>query len=506
MRVIKLFLLIFLAGWVFFVGGVAPLAQTVVLTQAAVKITDPVKLSLAAGYKATFTCSSYFNAGRSVDQINGDELHRIYPDYREALAMLPDAIIDEDAKTVSVRYLDSMPPRIAKWRGRNGCMQLPTGYSFERDTVSTYPVVEFPAKGEAREAFDLTFGQLADRKALKRLAWPQGDKTKGRLFTKTRAGRNLNGQIAKAFDRSTYGEATETTAVLVVRDGRIIAERYRDGFNMYTPQRTWSVAKSIGASVFGVAIEQNMIALSDKANLKRWSSPGDVRGEITLENLLHMSSGLDASPAGNRTDDIYFGGGRVVDHAQTRRLVAEPNTRWYYANNDTMLLMRALREKIANDEVFWRLPFSGLMDKIGMHHTFPETDWNGDFIFSSQVYTTARDLARLGLLYLNDGVWNDERLLPKGWVEYVATAADQQPPNRRDGSRRFGYGAQFWLLGGFSGLPDDTYAALGNRGQHLVIIPSRSLLIIRRGFDDNGGRQFNIADFASDVVKALDAQ
>ena len=138
-----------------------------------------------------------------------------------------------------------------------------------------------------------------------------------------------------------------------------------------------------------------------------------------------------------------------------------------------------------------------------MTRTFPETDGNGDFILSSQVWTTARDLARLGLLYLNDGVWEGTRILPEGWAEYVTTPAPDQPRPRADRTPRPGYGAQFWLFDESWGLPDGTYAAMGNRGQYLVIVPERNILVIRRGFDDNAGARFDIARFASDIVGVL---
>jgi CubicO group peptidase (beta-lactamase class C family) len=251
--------------------------------------------------------------------------------------------------------------------------------------------------------------------------------------------------------------------------------------------------------VIGAAVHDGIIAIDEPAGLKAWSSPGDPRGEITLENLLHMASGLTSPTAGNRTDDIYFGGGRVVDHAVTNRLAAEPGTRWRYANNDTMLAMRALRERMNNDRKFLEYPFREILFPLGMDRTFLETDWNGDFVMSSQVWTTARDLARLGLLYLNDGVWNGKRILPEGWAAYVAAPAPEQPERGPDGP---GYGAQFWLYGERHGLPEGSYAALGNRGQFLMIIPSRDVVIIRRGFDDGGG--FDIARFSADVLAALE--
>lgn len=432
---------------------------------------DPAHLSLVAGYKAAFTCSAHFNAGRSVDQIAGDELTRIYRGYREAMATLPDAVIDEDAKTVSVAYADDVPPRIAAWRPYLGCVQAPTLAG--DDALDHMPQII----------------ALRDRAAPSPL--PERLSESGALLS----------QVDAAFDRATYGEGTETTAIVVVQDGAIVAEAYRDGFDAATPQRTWSVAKSIAATIIGAAVHDGLINVDEPAGLARWSSPGDPRAAITLGHLLHMSSGLTSSAAGNRTDDVYFGGGRVVDHTIGHRLVAAPGARWRYANNDTMIAMRALRERMNDDEKFLEYPFTALLGPLGMAHTFLETDWNGDFILSSQVWTTARDLARIGQLYLNGGVWEGERILPADWAEYVATPSPDQPRDRREGENRPGYGAQFWLYGERHGLPPGTYAARGNRGQFLVIVPERNVLIVRRGFDDGGG--FDIARFSADVLASL---
>ncbi|GJL93361.1 serine hydrolase domain-containing protein [Hyphococcus sp.] len=439
---------------------------------------DPAHLSLVAGYKAAFTCSAHFNAGRSIEQIAGDELNRIYPDYRKAITALPDAVIDEDRKTVSVSYDGGA--RIAAWRPFLGCTQWPSG-------ATEFPVPKVNLKSPASEA-----GAL----------WPMGERT-GVVLADQPYGFNLAGIVADAFDRKTYGDGTETTAVLVVMNGEIVAEKYRDGFDANTPQRTWSVAKSIAATVIGAAVQDGLIAVDGPAGLKTWSSPGDPRGAITVENLLQMGSGLTSPTAGNRTDDVYFGGGRVVDHAITNRLVAEPGTVWRYANNDTMTVMRALHERMKSDRKFLEYPFRKILQPLGMDHTFLETDWNGDFIMSSQVWTTARDLARIGLLYLNDGVWEGKRILPKGWAEYVSTPAPAQPPlERATGEQLPGYGAQFWLYGERHGLPEGSYAARGNRGQYLMIIPARKIVIVRRGFDDGGG--FNLDQFSADILAALE--
>lgn len=434
---------------------------------------DPAHLSLVAGYKAAFTCSAHFNAGRSVNEIARDELSNIYESYREAMAKLPAARIDEENKTVSVAYAEGAPPRVAAWRPLLGCAQLPSG-------------ADISAAGRLPRL-------SLDRPSLNsRSEWPVGERVA------IEPDPALDAVVAAAFDGASYGEKTETTAVVVVKDGRLVAEKYRAGFGPDIPQRTWSVAKSIAATIIGAAVRQGLLAPNEPAGLVQWSAPGDPRAAITIENLLHMSSGLTSPTAGNRTDDVYFGGGRVVDHAITNRLVAAPGTRWRYANNDTMAAIRALRERIGDDDAFWRFPFETLLFPLGMNRTFLETDWNGDFVLSSQVWTTARDLARLGLLYLNDGVWNGARILPEGWASYVATPAAAQPPKGRPG-----YGAQFWLFGPRHGLPEGSYAAMGNRGQYVMIVPERGVVIVRRGFDESPTVSFDIARFSADILAAL---
>ena len=442
-----------------------------VATGAAAQTDELALKSLVAGYKAAFTCSAHFNAGRDVDEIAGDELHRIYRGYRETMAGLPDAIVDEDKKRVSVSFSDAYPPRVAQWRPHLGCVQAP--FNMSEDDIEDLPTV----------------------------AIKQNRKLPAPIPENLSSDENLLTIVENGFDRSTYGEGTETTAVIVVKDGAIIAEQYREGFDAQTPQRTWSVAKSIAATIIGAAVEDGHIDVDDRAKLDVWSSDGDPRQAVTIESLLHMSSGLTSRYAGNRTDDVYFGSGRVVDHAITNRLVAEPGTRWRYANNDTMIMMRALRERIDDDKDYLKYPFEALLHPLGMNRTFLETDWNGDFILSSQVWTTARDLTRMGLLYLNDGVWEGERILPEDWAAYVAAPSPDQPRPRADGAPRPGYGAHFWLYDENWGLPDGAYAARGNRGQFLVIVPARNVLVVRRGFDDGGG--FDVERFTSDILGAL---
>ena len=433
----------------------------------------------AAGYKAAFTCSAVFNAGKTPAQIDQHELTGIYPEY-QALVDKLQASIDTTNKRVSVAYESSLPPRYAVWRQHLGCVQLPPGAGL--DKVAYVPKLDLD---KPKGNIDAPWQTIAP------LNGASGNKALDAVIQSAFRGDNFN---------SEFGKDAFTSAILIATPDTIVAEHYIEGYTPRTSQRTWSVAKSITATVIGAAVQQGLIDVKKPAAIYAWQNPIDPRKQITLENLLHMSSGLDSERAGSRTDRLYVGGGTVVDTALVNSLEQAPNTRWKYANNDTLLAMRSLRETLSNDKLFHKFPFTEVLYKIGMLDTYLETDWNGDFIMSSQVWTTSRDMARLGILYLNNGVWDGERILPSNWASYVATPAPQQP---RAG--RTGYGAQFWLYNERSpNVPNDAYAAQGNRGQYLMIIPSRNLLIIRRGYDPASGTGFDLGKFTEAVLQAMD--
>lgn len=444
-------------------------------TSALAQTSEPKRqdIALAAGYKAMFTCSALFNGQKTAEQIAEGELANIYPDYTAAMAATGDAIIDATKKTVSVTFATDMPPRISAWREHLGCTALPQGA--DESFIKNLPRVKL--KTPKRDMADVN--------------WPMGDRLTNAPFPADIDKAALQTVINDAFGDRFKGN---TTATLIIQNGRIVGEKYKEGWDKHTSQRTWSVAKSIGASIIGAAVEDGIINVKDKTGLEVWSRKDDPRAEITIENLLHMASGLHSDPeprkSGNRTDQVYFGGGLMAQQATRNPLEAPAGSRFKYANNDTMLAMRALREAMGNDQKYHTYPFKALLHQIGMYHTVPEMDWGGDFILSSQVWTTSRDLGRLGLLYLNDGVWpydgKDKRILAENWAQYVAAPAPAQPANRlgaRASEARRGYGAQFWRYENHPSVPNDTYAALGNRGQFLIIIPSRDTVIVRRGHD-----------------------
>lgn len=223
---------------------------------------------------------------------------------------------------------------------------------------------------------------------------------------------------------------------------------------------------------------------------------------------MRMASGLTSDTAGNRSDAIYMGGASVRQWTTQWPLLNPPGSRYRYANNDTMLAVLSLKaaQQKAEDARNQRsaairrdveLDPNKFFDRLGMTRTVAERDKDGDYILSSQVWTTARDLARLGLLYQDDGIWQGKRLLPEDWRRFVTSPSGPQPEGA------FGYGAGFWLLNKSPGIPADAFGAFGNRGQYLIVIPSRQLVIVRQGYDDDKQR-LDIAKLVAAVVAADD--
>ena len=422
-----------------------------------------------AATRAVALCSGLWDGGRTVEQINADN-----GGLGGAESM--NTRIDSERKIVSVEYSDRMPPRIVAWRPVLGCVQLPIG--------ATEEALRFVPRVAANVV----------RPDLDALDWPTGDqKATGRLPEKKQ--KALDSIVESGFDGSTYGG--QTWGVIVVKDGKIVSERYARGFDLHQGAQTHSAAKSFAASLAGIAAWKYGLDLDRPGALSEWRRDGDPRGAITARHLLHMSSGLYGEGNGSPQADIYAGGATVADRAVTNMLDTLPGTRFLYNPPDTMLLIRAVREAVGDDRTFWAMPFRQFFWKIGMTRTTPASDWNGDFLMSGQTYSTARDFARFGLLYLNNGVWNGERILPEGWAGFVSTPGPVQPEGA--GPR---YGGQFWLYGGIDGLPADAYSPSGGQGQYAMIIPSRGTVIVRRGFDAGAG--FGISKFCADVLAAID--
>lgn len=413
--------------------------------------------AMAAGYKALTVCSALFTAEeagaeRTLESVESHELVGVYPELQPLIGEMRAEVGDGE---VAVAWDAAMPPRIAQFTPGMGCAIQPVGFV-----------------GGMREMRRVPRAQAAPLPA----GAPRGDAAA------------LTAAVDRAFGG--FGPDSMTTGVVVLQDGRIVAERYAEGFGPNTPQRTWSVAKSLAGTIVGAAVQRGQADPAAPAAISGWSTPGDPRARISLDQLMRMASGLTSDTAGNRTDALYFGGVAIEEQAPGWPLIAAPGTRYRYANNDTLLAILSIGQTFAEH------PPHALFDRLGMTRTYAEADWRGGYMLSSQVWTTAWDLARFGQLYVQDGVWEGERILPEGWRDYVSTPSGPQP------NGDFGYGATFWLMNRTEGVPADTIAAFGNRGQYVVIVPSRGVVVVRRGEDPTGAR-FDVAAFARDVLAAL---
>jgi CubicO group peptidase (beta-lactamase class C family) len=426
--------------------------------------------ALAAGHKALTLCEGVFSAGRSEAQIAAVELKGLYTELDPLIPTLP-GTINRTARAVTIAFDESLPPRRADHSPGFGCTLAAIGATASAFAPTLHPHPSIPVPADGRP-------------------WPSGD---AGIVAKPSAA--LAATIANAFGPGRYGSGT-TVGVVVLRDGKVVAERYAEGFGPLTPNRTWSVAKSIAGTLVGVAARELEIDPMKPAAIPEWRTPGDPRQAITLDQLLRMSSGLHSDTAGNRTDAIYFGGATVTEQATGWPIVAMPGTRFRYANNDILLAVRAVRAAMNDDNRYSSWPRDGLFFPLGMQHTTTGADWQRNYILSSQVWSTARDLARLGQFWLQDGVWQGKRILPEGWMRYMTTPSGPQPASGP------GYGATLWLFGPKQGLPEGSYAAQGNRGQYIMVIPSRRLVIVRRG-EDPGAARFDIAKFAADVAETF---
>lgn len=424
----------------------------------------------AAGYKAQFVCSGLWNGNKTLADIEVDELTGIYP-HVAAIVPTLNAEIDEAAHQVSVEFADDMPPRVARHNPVTGCTSMPIGWTNDGRRLPA-EILERAQPGSADAQ-----------------NWPLGDANASdpRVMMIT----PFDQLVESAFD-GTSGKGAfggKTSGIVIVHKGRIVQERYKPGHDMHTAQRTWSVAKSMAGTFVGF-VRQKGFAIPD-APVREWNIAGDPRKAITVDHLLRMGSGLVSDTPGNRTDSVYMAAGDVRQWTTLWPMLHQPGSNFRYANNDILLATLAARDAAPD------LHPHQMFDALGMTRTWAETDWQGNYILSSQVWTTARDMARMGLLYLNDGTWNGARVLPEGWRAYVTQPSGPQPQ-----SGAFGYGASFWLMNKSEGVPSDAFAAFGNRGQYLVIIPSRNVVIVRRGYD-SAGDQFDIARFTAEVLRNI---
>ncbi len=333
------------------------------------------------------------------------------------------------------------------------------------------------------------------------IPWPSGNKRPDPLPLSIDYDQ-LNRVVDEAFEEPGEEKNRRTRAIVVVYDGNIIAERYAPGFDATSRQMGWSMTKSITNALVGILVKQGKLSIDAPAAMLGWEK--DKRQTITLNDLMHASSGLEwqedySGPSG--ATNMLFKKKDMGLYAAQAHYGDAPGTVFYYSSGTTNIISRIVRESIG-DDTYYQFPNKELFHKIGVHSMVMEPDAGGTFVGSSYAYATARDWARFGLLYLNDGVWQGERILPEGWVKYTTTPAPAAPLGQ--------YGAQFWLNAGAPGnsanrlypdVPADLYSADGFEGQNVFIIPSKKLVVVKLSLSQGNYLDDNV--FLSDLIKAL---
>lgn len=311
--------------------------------------------------------------------------------------------------------------------------------------------------------------------------WPMGDRLDERAGPSSLDRRKLDAAVAAAFAEP---EAL-TAAFIVVHKGQIVAERYMPGITKDTQLESWSMGKSVTATLFALLVKDGTYALEQPAPVAAWQSAGDPRSKIRNIDLLQMSSGLRfiAGQDPDYTEDkgypdhmyIYTGAVDAFEYSINRPLQFPPGTEGRYRNSDPLTIGYLIKQAVTRrGEEYLSWPQRALFDRIGIRRQVLETDPYGNFLLTGYDYGTARNWARLGLLYLQDGMWEGTRLLPEGWSTFVSTPAPawKQPV----------YGGLFWVNGdGGWNLPRDAYIMAGAGGQNTFIVPSHQLLVVRMG-------------------------
>ncbi len=277
-----------------------------------------------------------------------------------------------------------------------------------------------------------------------------------------------------------------TRAIVVVHRGRLVAEAYADGLDARSPLPGWSMAKSAMNALVGILVGEGLLSLDDSNLRSEWSSNDDPRRNITVAHLLRMTSGLAfGDPDAGRLNDVrrmLYLNKSTAGLAASKPAIAEPGSLWSYSSGSTSILSAIVKDAASRrnaPEISF--PQSALFDRLGMSSAIFERDGEGTLIGSAFLHASARDWARLGLLYLQDGVWRGERILPEGWVTVSRSPVKES---------KEAYGAHFWLRASNSirpnetdrgDLPGDAFFMLGRGGQMVAIIPSRDVVAVRLG-------------------------
>ena len=420
-------------------------------------------VDILTGFGAKQLCSCVFVAQRTSASALRNELNR----FPYTLASYE---VDEQERWAGSR-VGFWPRRRAVYRDGLGCMLLNNENQLPDRSFSPPPVADQP---------------LPENDKMARVDYQHITSTLDHFFSEPDSARLQN-----------------TKAVVVLYRDTLVTERYAPGFTQNTRMPGWSMAKSVTSALIGILVHQGELGVNHPAPIAAWQVTDDPRRSITIDDLLRMRSGLAWNESYFTVSDVtrmLFTAEDMAAVAVQQPLDSPPGTEWYYSSGTTNVLFHVIRQVIGDR--YLDFPYRALFNPLGMSSAVWETDLSGTPVGSSYLFATARDWAKFGLLYLNDGVWQGQRILPEGWTAYTSTPVSQAPLRK--------YGAHFWLNSGEAGspqnrlfpdVPPDMFFAEGFDGQNVFIIPSRDLVIVRLGVTTKGN--FDQNRFLSELLQAF---
>ncbi|NOT77228.1 MAG: serine hydrolase [Cyclobacteriaceae bacterium] len=424
-------------------------------------------LPIMSGMAAKTMCSCVFVLDRTPESVIEKEF-AVFPGMNKAKI----EFIDSSAVTAKILWSTSK----AVYRPGLGCTLL----------------AERPESEVMNQEFNLIEPDSVNQDSI---PWPSGNIKKDTVIAA------IEVAIDKAFAETDPEKPKNTLAVIVLYDGQIIGERYASGFDKNSRFMGWSMTKSLTNALLGTLIRENKLSLDQPAPVAEWQN--DERKVITIKNLMQGSSGLEWNESYFLPGDfhnMFMHSDDKGGYAASKKAEHKPDEFWEYSSGTSNILSKIIRETVG-DSLYHRYPYEKFFRKIGMNHALLEPDASGTFVGSSYGYASARDWARFGLLFLNDGMWNGERILPEGWSKFTSTPAPASPIGQ--------YGGMFWLNAGAKGdpsksyhpgLPQDEYGAEGFEDEYVWIIPSKKLVIVRLGVSHHGS---GTLEFAKSVIEAV---
>ena len=416
-------------------------------------------ISIAAAYKAKILCSGVFISCRRQQSVLCEDLEVEDLSYLRLIS----TEVDHANKQVIASFL--------------GVVKRKVVYSHELGCSLVYG-------DQGREAMSRHFIQSSTyaTDTLPSMALDSGIPDRNDGFLDQNENRRLGTVLDWAFAEPDPKHKRRTRAVVILRNGKIVAERYAPGFDQDMPLPGWSMAKGVVNALVGILVGQGKLDLDAPAAVPEWQGIDDPRREITLDQLMRMTSGLEFTEKSNNPlydlTKMLLTTPDSAAYAANKPLQAKPGTHWCYASGTTNIISRIIRSALGEAD-YRQFPHRALFGPLGMGSAMFECDASGTFVGSSFLYATARDWAKFGQLYCQDGVWEGKRILPQGWVGYSTTPS---APDRQ-------YGAHFWLdiqqkknsPDMEAPLPTDAFHAMGYEGQCVSIMPSHPLVVVRLG-------------------------